>query len=230
VANGRKRSIFNSVAKTALTLSFVTLAATGALTAWKSHRLTSADPVGRSMTTGEVAMAQTVFGDKIDYAKVRLHKAPHSGDLALTIGNDIYLESRAMKAPDLSAPQIGVSVKKSLMHEMTHIFDNQTEDTKTDFWQSMRVLPSRLIYLFTGSAGFYKYNVDPKLTFAQANPEQRASMVETWFAAQEELNAPLCQVKTNDVPDNKLCRFSAQQKNDLTPRIRPSLPLPGPKK
>jgi hypothetical protein len=227
MANGKTRSAFNAAVKAGLTVSLLAVMVTGALTFWKSHRLTSADPAGRALTSGEVTMAKTVFGETIDYKQVRLHRAPYSGDRALTIGNDIYLETKPLQAPDLSTADTGIKSKQSLIHEMTYVWQGQNRGSGKSFADGLRVLPSRLTYLFTGRASFSK--LSPDMTFATANKEQQASMAEFYFAAQEDLRMPACQTKEGGPVKNALCQHARETVESLTPRIRPTLPLPGAK-
>ena len=226
-AQGRIRKAFNLAARTA-GIAVLTLAVTaGALSGWKAHALRTADPVGRAMTTGEVMMAKTIFGDTIDYGRVRLHRAPHEGDLSISIGDDIYLESSALQQPDISAPGVGTSVKQALGHELTHVWQSQTCSLYTTMAQSFRTIPGRLLYLFTGESGYYRYSPASDKKFAAGNEEQQARMAETYLGAQETLRSPVCVAALGGSMQNGLCVNSRMQIDNLAPRIRPSLPLPG---
>ena len=81
----------------------------------------------RKLTSGEIALARTAFGDKIDYAGVRLsdgpgnspfaHMAFAKGNPAITIGSTVYLKTDY--CPDFSAPGEN---GRTFMHEMTHVW------------------------------------------------------------------------------------------------------------
>ncbi len=82
----------------------------------------------RKLTAGEIALAKAAFGDKIDYAKVRLsdgpgnhpfaHMAFAKGNPAITVGSIVYFKHEY--CPDFAATTI--KGKKSFIHEMTHVW------------------------------------------------------------------------------------------------------------
>lgn len=85
----------------------------------------------RKLTAGEIKLARTAFGDKIDYDKVRLSEGPGTnpmahmafakGNPAITIGNTVYFKHDF--CPDFSVPGENGT---SFMHEMAHVWQYKT--------------------------------------------------------------------------------------------------------
>ena len=85
----------------------------------------------RKLTAGEIALARTAFGTRIDYAKVRLrdgpgmqplaHAAFAKGNPAITVGSTVYFK-RGYR-PDFSERGADPTV---FLHEMTHVWQYQT--------------------------------------------------------------------------------------------------------
>lgn len=81
----------------------------------------------RKLTAGEIALARTAFGDKIDYSRVRLSDGPGNsifahiafakGNPAITIGSTVYFKRDY--CPDFSAPGEN---GPTFMHEMAHVW------------------------------------------------------------------------------------------------------------
>ena len=136
----------------------------------------------RKLTSGEIALARTAFGDKIQYDKVRLSDGPGAnaaahiafmkGNPAITIGNTVYFKEGF--SADFSAPGAD---GRMFMHEMTHV------------WQ-YRSLGMASFFIRYGAdlarAGgrpndMYKYDDDSK--FADAMLEAQAQMVGDYHRA-----------------------------------------------
>jgi hypothetical protein len=85
----------------------------------------------RKLTAGEIALARTAFGDKIQYDRVRLsdgpgtnpmaHMAFAKGNPAITIGNTVYFKRDF--CPDFSVPGENDT---TFMHEMAHVWQYRT--------------------------------------------------------------------------------------------------------
>ena len=90
-----------------------------------------ANSAQRPLTASEIALTQAGFGNKIDYARVKLsdgpgnhpfaHMAFAKGNPAITIGSTIYFKFDF--CPDFSAPGRN---RKSFIHEMTHVWQYRT--------------------------------------------------------------------------------------------------------
>ena len=142
----------------------------------------------RKLTAGEIKLARTAFGDKIDYDKVRLSDGPGSnaaahiafmkGNPAITIGNTVYFKRDF--CPDFSVPgQNGTS----FMHEMTHVWQYRTLGM-TAFFARYGV---ELAKAGGKPNDMYKYTDDSK--FTEAMLEAQAQMVGDYYKATAEGNA-----------------------------------------
>jgi hypothetical protein len=142
----------------------------------------------RKLTAGEIKLARTAFGDKIDYEKVKLsdgpgnspsaHAAFWKGNPAITIGSTVYFKHDF--CPDFSVPGANGT---SFMHEMTHVWQYQTLG-----------MPTFLARYFAETAqvkgkpnDMYKYT--PESTFGEAMLEAQAQMVGDYYKARAERNA-----------------------------------------
>jgi hypothetical protein len=82
------------------------------------------------LTAGEIALGRAAFGNRIDYAPVKLSDGPGNnalahlafakGNPAITVGSTIYFKEDY--CPDFSA--LGRN-RKSFIHEMTHVWQYQ---------------------------------------------------------------------------------------------------------
>ena len=82
--------------------------------------------VGRKLTIGEELLARSMFGNDIDYSKVRVYNKkfwpPQRSNQAITPFGDIYYGSDVYK-PDYSLESN--SLKHLFIHEMTHVWQEQ---------------------------------------------------------------------------------------------------------
>jgi hypothetical protein len=169
---------------------------------------------GRPLTPGEKDMARTVFGNDVDYDKVKLYNGPpkvagiftlNQNKLsAITPNGDIYLVGRDVQQPDLSLA--GEAARKLLIHEMTHVWQHQQG----------RNVEAEAVFLFFKS-GFnydkaYAYDINGKEKFVSLNLEQQAHMVEDYFALRD---VPFPTPEQRE----KIAQFEAM--------LKPSLPLIG---
>src|SRR6185436_7705233 len=136
---------------------------------------------GRTMTTGEIEMVSGVYGSDLDYNVVRLHNTPYYGDDAKAIGNNVYLETDALHAADLSDAKVTDREKKILIHELYHVLKSQKGGS--GFWAKLRLQPAHIINNIFGTRMGYDFDVNSKTPFADLNEEQQASMVEEYFRA-----------------------------------------------
>ena len=142
----------------------------------------------RRLTAGEITLARTAFGDRIDYGKVKLSDGPGNniaahiafgkGNPAITIGSTVYFKKDF--CPDFSVPgQNGTS----FMHEMAHVWQYQT--------LGMAAFAARYGAEFLQVKGkpenMYDYS---KVTdFDKAMLEAQAQLVGHYYKAKAERNA-----------------------------------------
>lgn len=170
----------------------------------------------RPLTPSERDMARTVFGDDVDYDKVKLYNGPpkvagifrlNQNKLsAITPNGEIYLVGKYCQQPDLSLA--GEENRKLLIHEMTHVWQHQQG----------RNVEGEAIFLFVKS-GFnydsaYAYDINGKQKFLSLNLEQQAHMVEDYFALRD---APLQPWEDPAERQEKIAQFEKL--------LKPCLPL-----
>ncbi len=138
----------------------------------------------RPLTKGEIEMAKTVFGNSIDYSKVRLyhrHYPPIGQDdnTAMTPDGNMYYPT-AIYQDDYST-----GFRRSLfMHEMTHV------------WQKQQGRDPQLEGLGLGISSFgnyastYEFKLDPKKDFKDYNLEQQGRLIEKYFEYKERQATP----------------------------------------
>jgi type VI secretion system secreted protein VgrG len=82
----------------------------------------------RPLTPGEIAMARSVFGDEIDYARVRVHRGGCSlvvlgGQPGATAPDGNIYFSPGSYHEDFSLEDVGLRI--FFIHEMTHVWQHQ---------------------------------------------------------------------------------------------------------
>jgi hypothetical protein len=127
----------------------------------------------RPLTEGEVGLARDVFGDGIDYRRVRIVGRPF-GRAAMTLGSWITFPPRPETPSDFSRAPI--RLQAWFIHEMTHVWQFQG-GWATTLWSWLRTL-TRGGY-GRGLPG-YRYRL-PLGAWGAYNLEQQASMVEHAF-------------------------------------------------
>jgi len=115
-----------------------------------------------------IETAQTIFGNTVDYAKVRITFGKVSclqPDKAVTIGNTIYYPSSKTPAPDYS-----------FLHEMTHVWQQQNHIKDTG-------LPGviKLWAKYPSYKDSYAFKADSTKALTDYNLEQQASIVANYW-------------------------------------------------
>ena len=142
----------------------------------------------RNLTRGEIALAREAFGDRIDYAKVRLsdgpgnhpmaHMAFAKGNPAITIGNTVYFKQDF--CPDFSDPGRN---GRAFMHEMTHVWQYRALGMPAFFAR----YGAELAQARFRPDDMYKYDDDTE--FNQAMLEAQAQIVGDYHRARNQGNA-----------------------------------------
>lgn len=130
---------------------------------------------GRVLTTEELAVAKSVFGDRIDYGNLRIFRSKYfwtqGADHAVTPNGNVYWPS------DSCGNMILCGQGKLFIHEMTHVM--QYQQGISVFGQGLLLQGARF-----GSLLFYDpYNFiyDPNRAFSSYNIEQQGKMVEEMY-------------------------------------------------
>lgn len=131
------------------------------------------DTAPRSLTSGEIALARSVFGDAIDFAKVRLVRRRwwpfQPRNVAMAPCGNIHFHPRGhLWSDDFSKEPL--HVQGFFIHEMTHVWQTQT--------RGRFYLP-----LMRHPFCRYRYRVVPGRPFDRYGLEQQAEIVRHAFLA-----------------------------------------------
>jgi hypothetical protein len=145
----------------------------------------------RSLTAGEVALARTIFGDAIDYPRVRLIRGKwwpfHPRNAAMAPSGDIWFHPDAGGWSDDFSKE-PLSRQGFFIHEMTHV------------WQAQK---GGRFYLPLMRHPFcrYAYRLEPEKPFGRYGLEQQAEIVRHRFLADRGVAIPI-------VPPRELLPFT----------------------
>jgi hypothetical protein len=128
----------------------------------------------RPLTAGEIALARSMFGDAIDYSKVRLFRRKwwpfHPRDAAMApMGNIYFHPAGGVWADDFSKEPLGR--QGFFIHELTHVWQTQT---KGRFYLPLMRHPFCR----------YRYELEPGRAFDRYGLEQQAEIVRHLFLAE----------------------------------------------
>ncbi|WP_133490763.1 PAAR domain-containing protein [Alcanivorax sp. 24] len=144
-----------------------------------SSLATVATPEGesRGLTSGEIAMARLIFGDSIDYGRVRVHNGEYlwfglqPNDTAMTPNGEMYFNPKEFKQDFSNDRDSGPSGQIWFMHEMTHV------------WQYQLGFPVK--WKRGNPLGWlmpYEYDADPAARFSDYNMEQQGDIIGDYFS------------------------------------------------
>lgn len=125
----------------------------------------------RLLTLGEKALAQTVFGNSIQWRKVRIHCGSYlplglqGKYVGMAPNGEMYFRKETY-LKDFSIASI--PDQHFFMHEMTHVWQHQH-----GMWVRIRGLFSWL--------STYKYSIEPGKVLNQYNMEQQAQIIADYF-------------------------------------------------
>jgi hypothetical protein len=219
------RKYLKTGAAIAFGLSLAAVFASAAKDGATLHQLAKTDPVGRELTAGEIRMARPIYGDGLDYSRVRLHNAPDKGMDAQTHGNDIYLEKGELHRPDLSALDANPRDAEILIHELTLVWRNQNLGRLQRLADDLRMQPVHIVNNLSGSNFGYFYDINSGTAFANLYEEQQASMVEDYFHAARLFDIDEC--ATPAQANSPVCREVRATVHKYEEKLRQVLPLPG---
>ena len=147
--------------------------------------MTSA-PASRPLTPGEIELARSIFGDAIDYGRVRIFRRkwwpfqPRSVAMAPT-GNIHFHPHSDLWSEDFA--QEPLHRQGLFVHELTHVWQTQT--------RGRFYLP-----LMRHPFCRYAYALEPGLEFEDYGLEQQAEIVRHRFLADRGRAPPLCPPRT----------------------------------
>lgn len=131
----------------------------------------------RMLCAGEIALCQTVFGNSIDYAAVRVHSTPflpliQPKGCSMAPNGQLYMYGTYQDDYSKDADW-----RIHFIHEMTHVWQYQNkvlDPVKAG-------IEIALAHKFNYMAG-YAYTLESGRAFTSYNMEQQASIVEDYFA------------------------------------------------
>jgi hypothetical protein len=128
------------------------------------------EPPSRGMTPEEIEDARKVFGDSIDYSRVRI-KEGAKGVLEpivrpFVFGDTIFAQSDGAKKKLTSA---------ELIHELVHVWQHQHGGT--DY------ISEAIAAQVIGDGYNWRKGIDAGLSFGQLNPEQQADFIKDAYTA-----------------------------------------------
>lgn len=130
--------------------------------------------IERPLTTGETALAHSVFGDAIDYSKVRMIRRKwwpfHPRNAIMAPSGNLHFHPRGTTWSDDFSNET-IPLQGFFIHEMTHV------------WQSQR---GGRFYLPLMRHPFcrYSYGLQPGKPFESYGIEQQAEIVKDAFLAE----------------------------------------------
>jgi len=130
--------------------------------------------MSRPLTPGEIGLGRSIFGDAIDYARVRIARSP-SGRTAFVIGSRVHFPD-----PPSDVAKVPLQARAWFVHELVHVQQFQSAPLRTAW--------SWLVVLLTGGYGRglpgYRYAA-PFTAWGAYNLEQQAAMVEHAYVLRE---------------------------------------------
>jgi Ca2+-binding RTX toxin-like protein len=140
----------------------------------------------REMTAGEIAMSRSLFGDSIDYAKVRISNDSYfrigglnlqTKNVTVTPNGNMYFGGSSQYLSDFSTASDGL--RAHFVHEMTHVYQHQFEKKSVG-------LSGLALAVISGDFRGYgsKYLVKDlnNAKWGNLNIEQQAKLIEDYYS------------------------------------------------
>ncbi len=134
----------------------------------------------RPLTSGEIALAKTVFGDSIDYARVRLHDKRilppglQRRHQAVAKGDNVSFP-RSAYAADFSF-ETNAFKQSVFIHELVHVWQHQNRVLSTPREALKETLRHKFNY-----AKAYPYRLGAHADLTGYGFEQQAAMIQDYF-------------------------------------------------
>ncbi|HEX6776892.1 MAG TPA: DUF4157 domain-containing protein [Ktedonobacterales bacterium] len=148
----------------------------------------------RPLLSSEIALARPIFGNAIDYSRVRLIPAVEQLKFR-TVGNNIRIPHgfTISNADDA----------ENFIHELTHVWQYQHAGTS---YISVSLATQIVAAIKTPSRAFaYKYQIAPDKSFFSFTPEQQGMLVQNYFAMQRDLAHPNLSSYRGNQPTLEAC-------------------------
>lgn len=134
----------------------------------------------RKLTSGEIALAQTIFKDSIDYAKVRVHDTCvypfgiQKPDRAMARMNAISFPGPTSSADFSADPD--ANKQSVFIHELVHVWQLQNKILNP----IISYIGEALHHKFNDQACYF-YRLDSQKDLVQYNVEQQAAIIQDYF-------------------------------------------------
>ncbi len=137
--------------------------------------------ITRPLTAGEISIAQSVFGNSINYDAVRVHSgrlfgSMHKENFAKTTLSQIFMHN--LYHDDFSKAHLGM--QELFIHEMAHVWQYQQKA------YNPRLIDLRNALKYTQDA--YQYALSDKKDLIEYGTEQQASIIARYFLLQRQNN------------------------------------------
>ena len=170
---------------------------------------------GRSLTLNEITIAKSVYGDEIDYHKVKVFFRPYfylgPNNVSMAPNGHIYFLPQYSKLSDMGHDSAS---RQLLIHELAHVWQHQ---------KGVNVKQEAIKLFFQNNLNYsnaYKYNLSDNISFDKLNIEQQATVLQHGFALKEKYNSEFNKTKSGyDLSDIK------RKINTYNKIIKPHLPF-----
>lgn len=168
----------------------------------------------RRLTAGEIALAKTVFGDSVDYARVWLHDRRilppgfQKREQAVANANHISFP-RSAYADDFST-EADAQKQSVFIHELTHVWQHQNKVVHTPLAALKETLKHKFNY-----QKCYMHKLDPAKDLVQYGFEQQAAIVQDYFLLTRHGVASSFKNRRTECPTDLLEKYKAVLKNFL---------------
>lgn len=144
---------------------------------------------GRALTADEVVLAQSVFGDGIDYSQVRVLQEKYvffqPDNITMAPDGNIYFHPDS-KAYSSNFGRAGLGLQGHFIHEMTHV------------WQHQNGINVVFNGIFQRN---YNYSLTPRKSFTSYGIEQQGNIVRDYFFLQRDSGGgPAIERYRNTIP------------------------------
>jgi len=197
-----------------LVLLTAAFAATGAGLEWIGYStfdkddgtnvLCDIDPSCRTLTEGEIELARSVFGNSIDYSKIKIFNRSYMYiswiDQNHAPNGNIYIPDKWYQKDDFSKH---TNSSELFIHEMVHV------------WQHQNGLNPRAVaikYYLTHnfnymSASDYQYKIEEGKTFFDYNQEQQAEIVVNYMRTLRTFDSLMGQLEKRGISYNEASEY-----------------------
>ncbi|QMT31238.1 type IV secretion protein Rhs [Alysiella filiformis] len=154
----------------------------------------------RKLTSGEIALAQSVYQGSLNYERIRIHKGKlipflQYNRVAMSPFGTMHFP-KSLYQNDFS--QASISARHLFIHEMAHIWQHQLG---LRLWLDGAILGAKGGYK-NNECYAYAHRVNQCEHFSQFNMEQQADLIADWFVFQNTQNNPQIQKIMRDFIDN----------------------------